>query len=194
MSKGDVSWTLQRSTGNKFFQHCTSASPYHICAISNKDHTPGDWTFLTADWVKTSYLQMYADGKNEDRTVWKGGGTNWSYWRVGTDAVGLGYQARGTGEADRYWDGVLDEARVKEGTSTPDWIKLVYESQKGGSTVLTFGQTATAVARRNLPGWLPAKEGRRGEELRIYDLQGRMIDVIRPGRKGRNPALAIGPR
>lgn len=172
ISKGDASWTLQRVGGEKTFEHCTGASPYHICAVTTAPTDPGGWHQLTAVWVKESYLELFYDGKATDKTTWKGGGTNWSNWKVGQDPVGIGNQGRTNGaEVQRWWDGALDEARVMTGTRSPDWIRLDYESQKPGSNFLTFGTASTGFIRRTGPDHLaPAK----ARPIR-HDLQGRRI-------------------
>lgn len=170
ISKGDASWTLQRTGTTKTFEHCTGATPYHICAVTTADTQPGAWHQLTAVWVKESYLELYYDGKSTDKTTWKGGGTSWSNWRTGSDPVGIGNQGRTSGaEVARWWDGALDEARVMTGTRSVDWIKLDYESQKPDASWLTFGEKATFI-RRTLPGWIgPAPE----RSSPVRDLLGR---------------------
>ena len=39
----------------------------------------------------------------------------------------------------RQWDGMLDEARVLNIPKDEHWIKLDYESQRGGQKFYTFG-------------------------------------------------------
>jgi hypothetical protein len=41
----------------------------------------------------------------------------------------------------RFWDGVLDEARVPKVPKDEHWIKLDYESQREGSKLLSFWKT-----------------------------------------------------
>lgn len=188
MSKGDNSWTLQRSTAEHAFQHCTAATPYHVCSVTSNIQTPiGTWHLLSAVWVKESYLESHYDGKAVDRTRWSGDGTNWSNWRVGTEAVGLCNQARGTGEADRWWDGAIDEARVKEGVQSPDWVLLDYESQREGSRLLEFGENTPAFVRRTLPGYLTADPG---PGPRAHDLLGRLLAPL-PGTGSTSPATSF---
>ncbi|MCP4711138.1 MAG: LamG domain-containing protein, partial [Planctomycetes bacterium] len=41
----------------------------------------------------------------------------------------------------RYWDGIIDEVRVESVTRSPNWIKLCYENQKPGQSLVKLDLT-----------------------------------------------------
>jgi hypothetical protein len=53
--------------------------------------------------------------------------------------IGLGNQTQFNG--NRYWDGILDEARVMTGARSADWVKLDFGTQKPDQTAVTYGPT-----------------------------------------------------
>jgi hypothetical protein len=172
MSKGDVSWTVQRDGAGKDFEHCTAANPYHICSVSGAEAAPGTWHQITALWSWQNYVSMGFDGKISDRTDSK---PDWKEWKVGHDPVGIGNQGRASGaEVSRWWDGILDEARVMKGLKDANWMLLDWETQKPGAKTLVFGEATGTFIRRTLPGYLPAGKS----DLRVFDLQGRLLSPL----------------
>ena len=63
-------------------------------------------------------------------------------WKSDDYPVGFGNQSQFP-EKGRWWDGLLDEARLMEVVKDDHWIKLDYESQREGQQFLTFGKTKT---------------------------------------------------
>jgi Concanavalin A-like lectin/glucanases superfamily len=61
-----------------------------------------------------------------------------SAWTSGDYLVGIGNQSQFPAEG-RFWDGVLDEARVSDVVRDDHWIKLDYESQRDGQALVKLG-------------------------------------------------------
>ena len=132
-SKGDTSWTLQRDYQGRM-EACTWSGSYHSCAITRAP--------VVKQWVHymvvqtTSNLALFVNGV---RVASAG-----SFNRTGMHgfAISHNYQANHnevTGR--REWDGIIDEARVMTGARDANWAMLDFQSQKEGSTFLSFGAT-----------------------------------------------------
>ncbi|HEY0712795.1 MAG TPA: DUF2341 domain-containing protein [Polyangia bacterium] len=132
MSKGDTSWTLQRIGNSNQYEPCHhwgGSSGDHLCAVSNARTAAGQWVHLAATFQEPT-LVLYVNGVEDKRNSM----ANWDY---GNHAFGIGNQTQF--DARRYWDGVMDEARVMRGLRSPAWFKLDYESQREGQKLVTFG-------------------------------------------------------
>ncbi|HEY0707727.1 MAG TPA: DUF2341 domain-containing protein [Polyangia bacterium] len=132
MSKGDTSWTLQRiGTSNQYepCHHWGGASGDHLCAVSNARTAAGQWVHLAATFQEPK-LVLYVNGVVDKSNMM----ANWDY---GNHAFGIGNQTQF--DARRYWDGVMDEARVMRGLRSPAWFKLDFESQREGQKLVSFG-------------------------------------------------------
>lgn len=76
---------------------------------------------------------------------------------------------------DAYYAGKLDEVHISKAGRSADWIKLSYQTQRIGSTVLTFGATLIPVG--------VIRHARHGASLRVnarqdeiaQDVQGRTV-------------------
>jgi hypothetical protein len=68
-----------------------------------------------------------------------------SIWALATGYLNRGEQGKALPGYEtmfakgRFWDGVLDEARVLNQPKDAHWIKLDYESQREGSRLVSFG-------------------------------------------------------
>ena len=135
ISKGDTSWTLQRDYMGRM-ETCTWSGSYHSCAITGAPPVKRWVHYMIVQ--TTSNLALFVDG----RRVASAGSFN----RTGQHgfAISHNYQANNnelTGR--REWDGMIDEARVMTGAKDANWATLDFQSQKEGSTFLSFGATQT---------------------------------------------------
>ncbi len=81
------------------------------------------WQYITGVWNGTTYT-IYANG-----TSINSGTLNAMV--NSTTAVHIGSRS-----ANDYWNGKLDEMQMYDGARSADWVKLSYESQKSGSTLI----------------------------------------------------------
>jgi hypothetical protein len=56
------------------------------------------------------------------------------------DNVAIG-ENTGSGATGRYFNGLIDEARVESSARSADWIKLSYQTQRTGATCVVYGST-----------------------------------------------------
>jgi hypothetical protein len=123
--KGDRSWTIQRDYQGRW-ESCTKA-PGDSCAIGPAAQAKV-WLHLAIIQSKTR-LSFFINGKMVAGTPSTG--------TMSPHPLGIGQQSQY--DEKRQWDGLLDEARILSVEKNADWVKLDYESQKEGSTFLTFG-------------------------------------------------------
>jgi hypothetical protein len=127
--KGDRSWTIQRDYQGRW-EACTKA-PSDSCAIG-----PGaqakQWVHLGIVQNKSN-IRFFLNG----RQVAQSGSTG----MASPHPLGIGQQSQYNEK--RQWDGLVDEARVMSVEKNADWMKLEFESQKEGSTVVSFGAVQT---------------------------------------------------
>jgi hypothetical protein len=130
ISKGDTSWTLQRTGTTKNWETCVRTPAYHACAISKTPNATNTWFFFTIVFAQPN-ITLYINGARDAMDVDDG-------WEMGDQPLGLGQQTQSL-NGKRNWDGILDEARIANVSRDANWIKLDYESQKEGQKFLTFG-------------------------------------------------------
>ena len=89
----------------------------------------GLWHYMAAKYKTGSGCRVFTDG-----VLVAGDSTN-----TGALAVSAVPEFRlgGAGNSE-FFNGVLDEVRVEKSFRSPDWIKLSYENQRPGSTMVTF--------------------------------------------------------
>lgn len=63
-------------------------------------------------------------------------------WTSGDYPVGIGNQSQFPTQG-RFWDGLLDEARVLAVVKDDHWIKLDYVSQREGQRLVRLSPTRT---------------------------------------------------
>jgi hypothetical protein len=136
MSKGDTSWTLQHEGSGQKFEPCvlptiTPQTPDHRCVVSKATVATDKWFHFMVVY-KQPTIQLYIDGQLD-------GMRSEGIWQTAENPIGLGNQTQFNG--NRYWDGILDEARVMTGERSADWSKLDYGTQRPMQTVVTYGQT-----------------------------------------------------
>jgi hypothetical protein len=127
--KGDRSWTIQRDYQGRW-ESCTKA-PSDSCAIGPAAQAKV-WLHLGIIQNKMQ-IRFFINGKQ----IASAGSTG----TASPHALGIGQQSQYNEK--RNWDGLVDEARVMSVEKNPDWMKLEFESQKEGSTFLSFGPTQT---------------------------------------------------
>lgn len=143
-AKGDNSWRLQKFGIRSWHQPeadliemCVErASPRgDLCVIGKTDMKTKQWYHITGvhDFP---YVHLYVNGRLERTEKFD------TPWKSDDHPVGIGNQSQFPDKGGRYWDGVLDEARVIGKAKSADWIRLDYESQRPGSRLLEFGSVA----------------------------------------------------
>jgi hypothetical protein len=139
MAKGDNSWRLQKfgvrdwhKPPRELVEICVEQPPRgDLCVIGKANVVPGQWFHFAGvhDFPK---VRLYENGMLAKEKTFD------VNWVSGDHPVGIGNQSQFP-EQGRYWDGVLDEARVMQVVKDEHWIKLEYESQREGSKLLRFG-------------------------------------------------------
>jgi hypothetical protein len=89
----------------------------------------GLWHYVTAKYKRGSGCRVFTDG-----IMVAADSTN-------TGALAVSVMPEfllGSSGNTEYFNGALDEVRVEKSYRSPDWIKLSYENQRPGSTVVTF--------------------------------------------------------
>ncbi|HEY0709146.1 MAG TPA: DUF2341 domain-containing protein [Polyangia bacterium] len=137
MSKGDTSWTLQRFSTTNQYEPCVQARSgtmdYHLCTPSTARTAANTWVHFGVVFQEPRFL-FYVNGVLDSMT-------SAGPWNKGEHAFGIGNQTQFN--ARRFWDGIMDEARVMRAARSVSWFKLDYESQREGQKLLTFGPTQT---------------------------------------------------
>lgn len=136
MSKGDTSWTLQHEGSGQNFEPCvlptiTPETPDHRCVVSKAKVATNKWFHFTVVYQQPT-ITLYIDGQLD-------GMRSEGVWQTGNHPIGLGNQTQFNG--NRYWDGILDEARVMTGARSADWVKLDFGTQKPEQTAVKYGPT-----------------------------------------------------
>ncbi len=219
MSSGDAdlftveSWVNWTSIG-------TSAADRYRCIINHGTTNNADQFFMyarnpSAGGTDPHYSFGYYTGSASnaalgygiasDAGVWTHvtgvyDGNEWRVYRNGAVAATVAKSGApvnasadwiiGAWGSSRNFLGSLDEIRFSNKVRSDDWIKLAYETQKTGSTTLTYGATTVPAALQQQTGkqvgfrWvepsatslvfrLPAGEGT--GLIRISDLRGRTV-------------------
>jgi Concanavalin A-like lectin/glucanases superfamily/Domain of unknown function (DUF2341) len=140
-AKGDNSWRLQKFGIREWHKPpadlveiCVEEPPRgDLCVVGKTDMAVGHWYHFVGvhDYPRA---RLYVNGVLEAEETFD------VNWISGDWPVGLGNQSQFPTQG-RFWDGVLDEARVLKVPKDEDWIKLDYESQREGSKLLSFGET-----------------------------------------------------
>jgi hypothetical protein len=113
------------------------STPAYVFAFSTFYHFTISWSGAT-----TQIAKIYVNDTLR--------GTSAAQAMVAPTQINIG--TFGAGYSDP-WKGLVDECRVDKVQRSDDWIKLCYESQKTGSSWITFQSTsAKAFASRMLPG------------------------------------------
>ncbi|WP_423735564.1 DUF2341 domain-containing protein [Chitinophaga caseinilytica] len=139
-AKGDNSWRLQKFGIRNWHQPeadlveiCVErAAPRgDLCVVGKTDMRLKQWYHITGvhDFP---YVHLYVNGKLEKTEKFD------TPWKSDDHPVGIGNQSQFPDKGGRFWDGVLDEARVIGKVKDANWIKLDYESQRPGSRLLEF--------------------------------------------------------
>lgn len=136
MSKGDTSWTLQHEGSGQKFEPCvlptiTPETPDHRCVVSKATVATNKWFHFVVVYQQPT-ITLYIDGQLD-------GTRSEGVWQTGMHPIGLGNQTQFNN--NRYWDGILDEARVMTGARSADWAKLDYGTQNPEQTAVTYGTT-----------------------------------------------------
>ena len=139
-AKGDNSWRLQKfgirdwhKPPADLVEICVEEPPRgDLCVVGKTDMAVGRWFHFVGvhDFPK---VRLYVNGALEAEETFD------VNWISGDYPVGIGNQSQFP-EQGRFWDGVLDEARVLKVPKDAHWIKLDYESQREGSRLLRFGE------------------------------------------------------
>lgn len=139
-AKGDNSWRLQKFGVRNWHQPeadlieiCVErASPRgDLCVVGKTDMRLKQWYHITGvhDFP---YVHLYVNGRLEKTEKFE------TPWKSDDHPVGIGNQSQFPEKGGRYWDGVLDEARVIGKAKDANWVLLDYESQRPGSRLLEF--------------------------------------------------------
>ena len=116
-------------------------SLFHFYGGSSTDNPAGQNHFLSDSlgyWSGVfkggSYSRLFRDGAQVDEST----AGIFSEIATSTDALWFGNRSTG-GCEDCWWNGLLDEIRIENVARSPDWVKLCYETQKSGASVVAYG-------------------------------------------------------
>jgi hypothetical protein len=101
---------------------------------SNTLLTLDTWTHCA--WTETTlgYRTIYIDGINDNEEAHEA-----SIWSDPSEELDFGYNV----EADRRFDGILDEVRISNIARSPEWITTGYLNQKNPGSFYTIGPEET---------------------------------------------------
>jgi hypothetical protein len=131
VSKGSAQYSLLENERNQwaFWGGCAG---YGVDTTTTAPATVGAWTYLTG--VRSGKKQyLYVNGALADSTLFEAA--------VNPDVSNTIYDlviGRGADDGSQWFNGLIDEVRVSRGATSPGWIKLCYENQKAGQTLVTF--------------------------------------------------------
>ena len=131
VSKGSAQYCLLENERNQW-AFWGGLKGYGVDTTTTAPATVNTWTYLTG--VRSGKKQyLYVDGAILDSTL-LAASVNPDISNNFPDLV-IGRQS----DDDSQWfNGIIDEVRVSRGASSPAWIKLCYENQKPGQTLVTI--------------------------------------------------------
>lgn len=139
-AKGDNSWRLQKfgvrgwhTPPSDLVETCVERKDpkADLCVVGKTDMATDQWFHFTGVQDHPQ-VKLYVNGALEKAETFD------SAWTSGDYPVGIGNQSQFPNEG-RFWDGVLDEARVCNVVRDDHWIKLDYESQRDGQALVKLG-------------------------------------------------------
>ncbi|MDB5050109.1 MAG: repeat-associated core protein [Fibrobacteres bacterium] len=147
-----TNWQLTYQDGSSE-QNATSGTP-----------STSAWTHVAMTWNRSGSGILYVNGAQVASVVLSGV----TFTSKTATVKQLGKVGDGT--ASRYWDGKIDELEVSDVARSADWLKLSYETQKSGSTVVLVGEFASNLAAANAPKYrvLHVKFDEFGRNKRTY--------------------------
>jgi len=101
---------------------------------AQKTHVPSSSTFYNICGVYKASLDSLFLYKNGERVA-AARATSISSSR--NDDLTIGKNSENNG---RFWDGVIDEARLAKTAWSDDWVRLCYQNQQANQTLVVFGQ------------------------------------------------------
>ncbi|MDB5047820.1 MAG: hypothetical protein JWO30_891 [Fibrobacteres bacterium] len=121
----------------------TNASHYATLVAPAADSNA--WVHLAGVYSGSAWI-LYRNGLKVSETPADTNGAKPSpgAWRIGAEFASP--PGSPTRSVTRYFHGWLDEVRVSNVARSAEWIKLAYENQKDAQTLVTVGQTVTALA------------------------------------------------
>lgn len=143
-SKGDFAYSLKqyRETAYEFFDFQDA----WVASISVTPPEAGTWVHLFA--VNTELgPRLYVNGVLENET----NGFEGSGARNDGMNVNIGREPQTNG-GRRYFNGVIDEARVHSLARTPEWARLEYQTQRLGQTAVTLSDNIPQLDTTSAPG------------------------------------------
>lgn len=107
------------------------ANPNSGTTAQKTGQTAATWYYATYTYSKNGPLKLYVNGS----LVATGAAPN-NDW-VGSN-LEIGHEYTGYDPGNRYFKGVIDEARVENVVRSDDWVKLCYENQKSSQKLVQF--------------------------------------------------------
>jgi hypothetical protein len=113
--------------------HVGLSQAYTSAATANNIMPQNEWTFLTGTYDGTS-IRLYVNGAMTDETQFNNQAAlpqvpaNNQPWTIGSWNL----------SAAESFSGKVDEVRICRGAFSSDFIKLSYENQRPGNTMVTF--------------------------------------------------------
>ncbi|HUG52866.1 MAG TPA: DUF6786 family protein [Vicinamibacteria bacterium] len=185
-AKGDNSWRLQKYGIREWHQPpadlveiCVERllPKADLCVVGKTDVAPGEWFHFTGVHDHPR-VKLYVNGALESVETFD------SRWQSGDYPVGIGNQSQFPTQG-RFWDGLLDEARVLDVVKDEHWIKLDYESQRDGQKLVHLGEVMTRSS-----GAVPAGRPTFGEEVAFLKRHTPVVVLADPASGAR---VAVAP-
>ena len=129
ISKGDHQYALKVSDGNQWlFTEFNNTAGWQSVGSAA---AAGTWHHVVGMRNGANEL-IYVDGAMANNVISTYSGTG----RVTTFDVNIG---KWSDNAGRFFNGTIDEVEISSVARSSDWIKLCYENQRNGSTMMTSG-------------------------------------------------------
>ncbi len=137
VAKGDREWRLARADDLPGLEFCVNNFKPD-CAVGKSAVADGKWHHVVGVWTGKT-LDLYVDGVLDQSTPIREGAVNASDFDV---LIGENSQRTG-----RMFDGAIDEVVILGAARDAAWVKLIYENQRPGGKLVTFGKASKLRAR-----------------------------------------------
>ena len=154
---GSFEWTSGNYRSFCLINYPSDGFNFHVSSdgtsgsetILNSNFMPanGTWYHVTS-LADGSRLRIYVNGVERNNVAYS---NNIYYSTNSTFKIGI---MDDNGDSYRqYWNGKIDEVRVEKVARSADWIKLSYENQKTGSTVISSINPPSGLAYSSNPAY-----------------------------------------
>lgn len=135
LTKGDGAWRLHRNSTNGTLNFVCNGLTTNTSISGGTTLSTGTWYYATAVYDGGN-LRMYLNGASDAAALTATGSITTNNFNAS-----IGENTEMTG---RYFNGLIDEARVENVARSADWIKLSYQTQRTDATCILYGSTQSS--------------------------------------------------